>query len=129
MLSGFPSNKIVKNQLDLEINKIKLDFSQFNEYHVILRELNRNLKEIDALRKNPEDYISEYFAILTRQINLRRETLIEDIHNYSDELILKIEKLKQECVGKSKDTSGITNDLDTIKAKMNELNSMFSSSL
>ncbi len=126
--SGFPSNKIVKNQLDLEINKTKLDFTQFNEYHVILRELNRNLKEIDALRKNPEDYISEYFAILTRQINLRRETLIEDIHNYSDELILKIEKLKQECVGKSKETSGITNDLDTIKAKMNELNSMFNSS-
>ncbi len=47
--SGFPSNKIVKNQLDLEINKTKLDFTQFNEYHVILRELNRDLKEIDAL--------------------------------------------------------------------------------
>jgi len=40
---------------------------------------------------------------LTRQVDLRRETLIEDIHKYSDELIQKIEKLKKECVAKSKE--------------------------
>jgi hypothetical protein len=100
--SAVPSNKIVKNQLDLEINKINLGFSQFNEYHVILRELNENLKEIEAIRKDPENYIHEYFRELTRQVDLRRETLIEDIHKYSDELIQKIEKLKQECLAKSR---------------------------
>ena len=65
---------------------------------------------------------------MTRQVDLRRETLVEEIHEYSDELVQeKIERLKQDCVAKSKEASGSTNDLDTIKAKMNELNSTFNS--
>jgi len=84
------------------------------------------MKEMEAIRNDPEDYISEYFGELIRQVDLRRETLIGDIHKYSDELIQKIEKLKQECLAKSKEATKIK-DLATIKAKMNELNSMFNS--
>ncbi len=53
--------------------------------------------------------------------------MIDNINKYSDELIQKIEKLKQECVVKSKEATNITQDLGTIKAKMIELNSMFNS--
>ncbi len=53
--------------------------------------------------------------------------MIDNINKYSDELIQKIEKLKQECVAKSKEATTITQDLEEIKAKMNELNSMFNS--
>jgi len=60
-------------------------------------------------------------------VDLRRETLIEGINKYSDTLIQKIEKLKWDCVAKSKEGIQITQDLDKIKAKMNELNSMFNS--
>jgi len=77
-----------------------------------------------VIRKDPDNYISEYFGELKRQVDLQRETLIEDIHEYSDELIQKIEKLKQECVAQSKEG---TDELDTIKAKMNDLNSTFNS--
>jgi len=114
--NGFPSNKIVKNQLDLEVNKISLNFSQFNDYNKIIQDLNRNLnknlKEIEEIRKDPENYISEYFGELTRQVDLRREIVIEDIHKYSDELIQKIEKLKKDCVAKSKKATKITDDID-----------------
>ena len=41
---GFPSNKFVENQLDLEVNEINLNFSQFNDYNKIFRDLNRILK-------------------------------------------------------------------------------------
>ncbi len=44
--NGFPSNKIVKNQLDLKINKINLNFSQFNDYNTIIQDLNEHLKQI-----------------------------------------------------------------------------------
>ncbi len=44
--SGFPSNKIVKNQLDLKINKINLNFRQFNDYNTIIQDLNEHLKQI-----------------------------------------------------------------------------------
>jgi hypothetical protein len=42
----------------------------------------------------------------------------------TDELIQKIEKMKQECVAKSKKATQITQDLATIKAKTNDLNSL-----
>jgi hypothetical protein len=80
-----------------------LNSGQFDDYNEIIQDLKKNLKEIEAIRKDPENYISEYFGELTRQVDLRRETLIEDIHKYSDELIQKIEKLKQDCVAKSKE--------------------------
>jgi len=104
-----------------------LNFSQFNGYNKIIQDLNENLKEIEVIRNAPENYISEYFGELTRQVDLRRETLIEDIHKYSDELIKKIEKLKQDCVAKSKEAIENTDDLDTIRGKLKDLNSMFDS--
>jgi len=124
---GFPSNKIVKNLLEKRVNNINLKFSQFNDCNKIIQHLNKNLKEIETIQKDPENYISEYFGELTRQVDLRRETLIEDINKYSDELIQKIEKLKKDCVAKSKEATKITDELETIKAKMNELNSTFNS--
>jgi len=125
--NGFPSNKFAKNQLDLKVNKISLNFSQFKKYSQIIQDLNENLNETETIQKDPDNYIFEYFGELKRQVDLRRETLIEDINTYSDELIQKIEKLKQECVAKSKEATTITQDLEEIKAKMNELNSMFNS--
>jgi len=126
-LNGFPSNKIVKNQLDLEVNKINLNLSQFKDYHKLLQDLNKNLNEIETIQKDPDNYIYEYFAELTRQVDLRREIMIRDINEYSDKLIQKIEKLRKECMANSKEATQITQDLSTIRAKLNELNSMFNS--
>jgi len=124
---GFIENRTVKNLLEYKAQKINLNFSQFNDYNKIIQDLNKNLREIEAIRKDPDNYISEYFGELTRQVDLRRETLIEDIHKYSDELIQKIEKLKLDCVAKSKEASKITDELDMIKTKINGLNSTFDS--
>ncbi len=43
---GFLENRIVKNQLDLKINKINLNLSQFKDYHKIIQDLNKNFKEL-----------------------------------------------------------------------------------
>jgi len=100
---GFLENRIVKHQLDLRINNINLNYSQFKKNNKIIQDLNKKLKETVAIRNDPENYITEYFGELTRQVDLRRETLIEDINTYSDKLIQKIEKLKKDCVAKSKE--------------------------
>jgi len=105
---GFLENMFAKNLLE---NKIHLNFSQFDEYNKIFQDLNRNLKEIELIRNDPVNYIAEYFGELTRQVDLRRETLIEDIHKYSDKLIQKIEKLKQDCVVKSKNAMKTSEDM------------------
>jgi len=124
---GFLENRIVKDLLENRANEINLNFSKFKEYKKIIQDLNGNLREIETIQKDPENYIFEYFGELTRQVDLRRENVIRDIHKYSDELIQKIEKLKQDCVAKSKETTKITEVLETIKPKMNDLNSMFNS--
>jgi len=124
---GFLENRIVKDMLENRANEINLNFSKFKDYKKIIQDLNENLREIETIQKDPENYISEYFGELTRQVDLRRETLIRDIHKYSDELIQKIEKLKQDSVAKSKETTKINKVLETIKPKLNELNSMFNS--
>ncbi len=125
-MEGFPENRIVKHLLDLEVNMINFDFSRFNELfrdyysEYIFRDLNSNLKEIETIRKDPENCICEYFGQLTRQVDLRRETLIEDIHKYSDKLIQKIENLKQDCVAKSKEAM-VTSENILTKRKSKEL--------
>jgi len=126
-LEGFLENRIVKDLLENRANEINLNFSKFKEYKKIIQDLNENLSEIETIQKDPENYLSEYFGELTRQVDLRRVTVIRDIHKYSDELIQKIEKLKQDCVEKSKEATKITQVLETIKPKMNDLNSMFHS--
>jgi hypothetical protein len=73
---GFPENRIVKHQLDLKVNEINLNFSQFNDCNKIIQDLNKSLKEIETIRNSPDDYIAEYFGELTRQVDLRRETMI-----------------------------------------------------
>ena len=121
----FPANKIVQNQLEMKVNKINQNFSQFNDYQKIIEDLNKKLKETESIRQDPEYFIDEYFGELIRQVDLRRETLIEDIHQYSSGLIQKIEKLKHESVANSKKATKVTESIDSIKAKLTQLNSMF----
>ena len=63
---GFLENRILKDQLDFEINKINLDYSQFKNNSKIIQDLNEKLKETVAIRDVPANYIHEYFDELTR---------------------------------------------------------------
>jgi hypothetical protein len=123
--NGFPSNKSLKNLLDLKANRISLNFSKFNDYRTTLADLNTKLKEFEEINNDPENYISEYFGELTRQVDLRRETLIKDIHHHSDELLQNIDRLKEECVANSKKATKIKDSINAIKTKMNILNQTF----
>ena len=69
---------------------------------------------------------NDYCQELNRQVDLRRETLIQEIHSYSDILIQKIDALKEECTTKSKLKSTVTETIDVCKAKLKELDEMFS---
>ncbi len=47
--NGFPSNKSLKNLLDLKANRISLNFSKFNDYRTTLADLNTKLKELEEI--------------------------------------------------------------------------------
>ncbi len=92
------------------------------EYKKILADLNKGLKEIEIVRQDPEKFIYEYFAEITRQVDLRRETLIEEIHQYSSGLIQKIAHLKEDYMAKSKKFTSDTKNLDEVRCKISNLN-------
>ena len=48
---------------------------------------------METLDKNAELNIYGYFEDIKRKVDLRREDLIESIHNYSDEIIKSITKV------------------------------------
>ena len=70
---------------------------------------------------NRDNHIYEYFAELTKQVDLRRERLIEGIHDYLAELIQQIETLKHECMTKSKPAK----NLDEIKTELANWNQVW----
>ena len=125
--NGFPANKMVQKQLDLNLNKINQNFSQFNDYKRIIEDLNKKLREIEVMHKDPDNYIYEYFNELIRQVDVRRDTLFEGIQKYSETVIEGIEKLKADCMAKAKKATRNTKNIDEIKAKLTTVNSMFNS--
>jgi len=125
---GFPSNKVLKNQLELEANKLNLIFSQFSDFKRLLADMNKRYQEIEQLSQDPESFISDYFTELTRQVDLRKENLIEDIGQYSYELIQKIDSLKKECLLNSRNASkSFERNAEGIRERLDKLNDMFSS--
>ena len=64
---------------------------------------------------------------LTRQVDLRRETHIEDIHEHSNKVIQQIAQLKEESLAKVKTVLKSKDTFEGIKTRLNELNAMFDS--
>jgi hypothetical protein len=75
--------------------------------------------------KNDELYIYGYFEDIKRKVELRREDLIERIHNYSDEVIKSIENAQCECLKISKEVNQLTVEIEKSKRNLNELTSNF----
>ncbi len=125
--NGFPANKMVQNQLELNANKMNQNFSQFNDYKKIIQGLNNKLKAAESILQDPDNYIYEYFNELIRQVDLRRESLFEQVQQSSSKLIEEIEKLKADCMSKSKKATKTIETIDSIKAKLDHLHSMFGS--
>ncbi len=90
---GFPENRIVKHQLDLEINKINLNFSQFKDYKRIIQDLNKKLKEIVAIRNDPENYIPLSKFIFELNIKLVLKWYIILIEKLTDYLLYQKNKV------------------------------------
>jgi len=126
---GFMVNQIVQNMLEAQLNTLAYNFDQFNDSKKLIDNLNRSLKEIEGIRNDPENFISEYFCELNRQVDLRRDELFVEIQEYSDELIENINVLRQECLINCENTkTGKTETnktIDECKASLDKLNSMF----
>jgi hypothetical protein len=93
-----------------------------SEYMSITSE---NLSDVETLGKNAETYIYGYFEDIKRKVDLRREDLMERIHNYSDEIIKSIENTQSECLKMSKEVNQLKLEIENSKKNLNELINRF----
>jgi len=89
-----------------------------NDYMSITSE---SVPNIETLENNAELFIYGYFADIKNKVDLRREDLIERIHNYSDEIIQSIERTQSECLKMSKEVNQLTVEVEKSKRNLNEL--------
>jgi len=98
---GFPVNEFLENLLEMQLNKINFNFCHLTDCQVLLDDLNKKLSEVESIRNDKANFIYEYFSEITREVDLRRDTLICDIEEYSNEISENINKLRQDCLGSS----------------------------
>ena len=85
------------------------------------------MAEIEALAKDPENFIYEYFADIKLQVDLRREDLKQKIDTYSDEIIQSIENTvfalntQLNCIKLSKESKKIEIEIEKANTELNEL--------
>ena len=94
-----------------------------------LEKIESVLYQLKSLSENSEEYISYYFNDIKTSVDLRRETLKQDIDSYSDQILDQIERTKGECIkisvkirSISKELEVYTCEVDRFKSKLNNLN-------
>jgi len=125
---GFPVNEFVEKQLEMQLNKINFNLSHYKDCQVVLDDLKKKLSEVESIRKDKANFIYEYFSEITREVDLRRDTLFRDITEYSNKIIENINKLRQECLdSSSRQLKAAEGVLDTCKLEVNEQKDKFDS--
>ncbi len=136
-----PSQRMKKNKVDLDsiftsndinylmqLNKINFNLSHYKDCQVVLDDLKKKLSEVESIRKDKGNFIYEYFSDITREVDLRRDTLFRDITEYSNKIIENINKLRQECLdSSSRQLKAAEGVLDTCKLEVNEQKDKFDS--
>ena len=95
--NGFPNNDLVQAQLEMKLNLLNIDLFHFNNCQEMFQDLNKRVKETESVRNDSDNYVYEYFAELRRQVDLRRDTIINSVQEYSNKMIEQIDHLEQEC--------------------------------
>ena len=117
---GFVINRRLQKQLDLELNK----FKPSQAYEDCKKEINDAkdyVAKIEALEKDPETYIYDYFEEIKRKVDLRREEIKSKVDNFSDEIINSIESSKENCVRLAKEGKRLEIDIKKQKKELDEL--------
>ena len=117
---GFVINRRIQNALDIELNKFKPS-RIFEECKKGINDARANIAMIEALEKDPENYIYEYFEEIKRKVDLRREEIKSKVDSYSDEVIRSIENTKQNCVRLSKEANTLNTKIEEQKKALTEL--------
>ena len=117
---GFVINRRLQDALEIELNKFKPS-QVYENCKMELNDSKDNVAKIEALEKDPEFYIYEYFEEIKRQVDLRREEIKLRVDSCSDEMIRSIENSKENCVRLAKEGRRLEIDIQKQKKVLDEL--------
>jgi hypothetical protein len=82
-------------------------------------------ENVEASGNNDEAYINKYFEVVKRKVDLRKEDLIQRIHNYSAEIIKSIESAKPESLKMLHGINKLKTEVENFKNNLNEFTKNF----
>ena len=86
-----------------------------------------NMSYMKTLEKNGEASIYEHFDGIKRNVYLRRDDLIQRIHNYSEEIIRSIEIKQQNYSKMPEEIDQLAVEVEKSKSNINDLVNRFKS--
>ena len=114
---GFQINRLVKELVDLELNKINLDIN-YNRRKKALNELELKVTELELVMKNPNDYIYEFFTGLRNKVDIRREECKVEVDDHFDTILSNIKTFEAECKLGEKKNDKLVEELEASKLEL-----------
>lgn len=87
----FKINKILEQLIKKELHQFKIN----PIYEEVLNNLKTEIGNLEAIVKDPENYIYEEISELKRQVDLDREKIKSEIDDLADDIIEKLESYEQ----------------------------------
>ena len=109
------------------MNKLNVDFNQFNECKLLITDLQASLHGIEMNKNDPASFIGEQFLELRMQVDTKREVLMLEIQNHSEKLIEAIEMAERECLTALKAKESKNVNFSDYKAELDEINNVLDS--
>jgi len=102
-------------------------FPNYNDCETKLNALKTSVQLIEDLTTDPDNFIYEYFNDIRNQVDLRRETLKQQIDEISDDIIDSINKTEHECKQSVQHVEDIEQQLAESKAFLAQILGEFNS--
>ena len=80
-------NKVIQSLLEIELHEYQIN----PVYKTVLKNLNKEIENLESILKDPENCIFEEIGELKRQVDLDRERLKTDIDSFANDFINRLE--------------------------------------
>ena len=101
-----------------------INFDQLDECKQLIKDLKKHLHGVEAIERDPANYISEQFYELKRQVDLRRENILLEINKRSDALIKEIDLEHRKCLASFNLRASSTINVSSFKDELEVLNNV-----
>ena len=103
-------------------NTLNFEIDRFYDCQKLINNLNESIKKFQVIQGDPDNYIYDHFSELNRQVDLRRDTLIQEIQECSNKMIDEIATAHKACLEVAKiKIAAATPNIEALKSELDLL--------